>query len=209
MKAVILTKSAMKAHGVSGVCTTAYDLDNNRLVRFVSNREGAPIPFPYHKAYDCLDMVTVEVLEECPHSPQAENLLVNIYSFESLGKYAPGIKDIYERISCLHHDDPSFMKNKSFKLDDVSEFEHSIEIKKVSGLFIWKDKTKTLAGFDNYPKFYHVTDARYNLDKNPEAETKIGDAYIVVSIPYENYYDENKQAYIGFYKFVAAIYPIL
>lgn len=209
MKAVIITKSAMKAHGVSGVCTTAYDLDNNKLVRFVSNREGAPIPDPYQKAYDCLDVVSVEVLEACPHSPQTENLLVNVNSFESLGKYGPGIADIYNRTKYMFLNEPLFMKNISGKLDDVSKYNHSIEIVKSNGLYLSLEGDKTKAHFTDHAKVrYSVTDPRYVLDESKGNQMFIGNAYIVFSIPYKKWDSPIDAKYSGYYKFVAAIYPV-
>ena len=80
MKAVILTKSAMKAHDVSGVCTTAYDLDTEKVLRLVSNKNGGPIPKPYNQRYECLDIVAADIIEACPMGPQQENVLIDITS---------------------------------------------------------------------------------------------------------------------------------
>lgn len=218
MNAVILTKSRMNNHGVSGVCTTAFDLDSGRVLRFVSNREGAPIGYPYNNAYECLDVVNVKILDYCPIRPQMENALVDQKSFKILRKYNGDKSDIVALFGliqiiqdrCLQYmyDYPDVV---TYKLRSVDKYNHSIEIKKVSNLILkrseWGSTSASfLADTENGIrtfKYYPVTDARYELKKTTTSEKVIGDAYIVVSIPYSPH---DKDGY--FYKFVAAIYPM-
>ena len=58
-----------------------------------------------------------------------------------------------------------------------------------------------------YFKYYSVKDPEFMLEWKPDAQKEIGEAFIAVSIPYANYvFDgENK----GYYKIIAAIYPLL
>ena len=109
MKAVILTKSRMNSHGVSGVCTTAYDLESERILRFVSNQEGAPIGNPHNSRYECLDVVDVNILKDCPIGPQTENVLVDQTSFKKIGKYTGDLSELFDEIYNIYCFDRQYM----------------------------------------------------------------------------------------------------
>ena len=111
MKAIILTKSPMKAHGASGVCTTAYDLDSEKLFRFVINEEGGPITPPYNNRYECMDIVDVDVIKKCPVGPQQENVLVNPHSFRVIGQYTEGIEGVFQMLSSKQISGPKYMND--------------------------------------------------------------------------------------------------
>ena len=215
MKAVILTKSRMNSHGVSGVCTTAYDLESERILRFVSNQEGAPIGNPHNSRYECLDVVDVNILKDCPIGPQTENVLVDQTSFKKIGKYTGDLSELFDEIYNIYCFDRQYMFDIpevfSYKLDSVDRFNHSVEIIRVSDLVLTRSEwgstsasffATTQDGKRNF-RYYTVTDTRFELRNSPESEKKIGNAYIVVSIPYTPHKKDG-----CFYKFVAAIYPI-
>ena len=215
MEAVILTKSRMNSHGVSGVCTTAYDFESGTILRFVSNQEGAPIGNPHNSRYECLDVVEVNILKGCPIGPQTENVLVDQTSFKRVGKYTGDLSELFDEIYDIHCFDRQYMFDIpevfSYKLDSVDRFNHSVEIIRVSDLVLTRSEwgstsasffATTQDGKRNF-RYYTVTDTRFALRNNPESEKKIGNAYIVVSIPYTPHKKDG-----CFYKFVAAIYPI-
>ena len=215
MEAVILTKSRMNSHGVSGVCTTAYDFDSGTILRFVSNQEGAPIGNPHNSRYECLDVVEVNILKGCPIGPQTENVLVDQTSFKRVGKYTGDLSELFDEIYDIHCFDRQYMFDIpevfSYKLDSVDRFNHSVEIIRVSDLVLTRSEwgstsasffATTQDGKRNF-RYYTVTDTRFELRNSPESEKKIGNAYIVVSIPYTPHKKDG-----CFYKFVAAIYPI-
>lgn len=215
MEAVILTKSRMNSHGVSGVCTTAYDFESGTILRFVSNQEGAPIGNPHNSRYECLDVVEVNILKGCPIGPQTENVLVDQTSFKRVGKYTGDLSELFDEIYDIHCFDRQYMFDIpevfSYKLDLVDRFNHSVEIIRVSDLVLTRSEwgstsasffATTQDGKRNF-RYYTVTDTRFELRNSPESEKKIGNAYIVVSIPYTPHKKDG-----CFYKFVAAIYPI-
>lgn len=212
MKALILTKSAMKAHGVSGVCTTAYDLDSGKILRLVSNEYGGPIPNPYNSRYECLDIIDAVVIKECPIGPQQENVLVNLRSIENVCHPNIPLEIIYSLYRSTVKGELLYMNKTYSSLDSIEEYNHSIEILKVADLKIEKNEWgRTRASFKRADdstqyKYYSVTDPKYMLERTELDRKDIGKAYIVVSVPYEPSKDRN--GFDRFYKFIAAIYPI-
>ena len=216
MEAVILTKSDMKKEktGKKGQCVTAYDLRENRFVRFVSDTEGSPIPDFIANQFSLLDVVSVRVVRPCPLNPQTENLLVNMSSFSVVGTYQPGIEAIYHMIPPPLR--PRLMDTPDHTLDSVDNYRHSLELLRVSNLRIarnrfGKDKAEFYFGSD-YCDSFSMTDPRFYLNVVSNRQQKqitcleIGNAYIALSIPTEPYIKDGKN--YGYYKFVAAIYPV-
>lgn len=207
MQAIILTKSVMKkpSTGKSGSCVTAYEPYGNRLVRFVSDEKGSPIPYQISDGFSCLDIVSVDVLYPCPILPQTENLLVEPDSFCVIGAYQPGIEGVYHMVSPPNF--PRYMDNYSYKLDSVEEYNHSLELIRVSNLHVFVDsrnKIKTHFQFNSrWKKFYSVTDPEA-MRKANAGDLNYANAYVVVSLPTEP--DVKSDSY---FKFIAAIYPIL
>ncbi len=211
MKAAILTASTMKksidGKVFSGKCITGFDLDSNRIVRFVGNSKGAPMMGQKLDQFKLLDIVEVPFVEECPITCQTENVLGDYRNITILGKYEGGIETLYQAYRKMRdkEKDPSFMRNRSYKLDDITPYKHSLELIKVEDLkvFIQENKSgkkmsKCSFIYKGYPgKYFSVTDPDYHL-----VETDVGDAYLAVSIPADS------PEGIGYYKFVAAIYPI-
>jgi len=215
MKAIILTKSAMNAHGESGVCTTAYDMETDRILRLVSNKEGGPIPDPYCRRYQCFDMVNAEIIEACPIGPQTENVLVDLKSIEKITHVDVSMETIFALYQKTVANEPMFMYRYFNKMDSVELFHHSLEILKVNDLKIELNQWgKTSASFiradgiNHYRyNFFSVTDKNYMLEQNSNAKISIQSAYIIVSIPYDPWYQDGE--FKGYYKFIAAIYPVV
>lgn len=211
-KAVILTASSMKKelNGIkhSGTCVTALDVANNRIVRFVTTPDGAPVEDGYCDYFKPLDVFdNIRIKDSCPLSCQQENVLPDLSEPDFLSKfrgtYKGGIEDLYTRYQSIKHDDPSFMLDVSPVLKDISPFQHSLELIRVESLKVFVLKpdggnkaTKCDFRYDGkLYQFYRVTDPDYRL-KNVD----VGDAYLAVSIPTEPF-DEK-----GYRKFVAAIF---
>lgn len=207
MKAIILTKSSMKAHGASGVCTTAYDLDSEKLFRFVINEEGGPITLPYNKRYECMDIVDVDVVKKCPVGPQQENVLVNPDSFRVIGQYTEGIEGVFQMLSSKQISGPKYMNDSKASLESVDMYTHSIEVVKVSHLTVeMNSNNKPVASFRMQTQLKAPLHKNYRV-KDPKFEQlqeriRFKEAYLVISIPNEPFKT------CGYYKLVAAIYPI-
>ena len=208
MRVVILAASTMKKtindDEYSGKCITGIDLDNKRIVRFVSNKDGAPIENPFCDKFHTLDVFDVPEIEKCPKTCQTENVLGDYKKAIRCGKYENEVAILYNEIREIHRTEPSFMHNRSYKLDDVTPFAHSIELVKVEDLHVFiqeyngEKRTKCSFQYNGRPcKFFSVTDPEYALK-----ESFVEDAYLAISIPADKYKDK------GYYKFVAAIYPI-
>lgn len=216
MEAVILTKSDMKkpTTGKSGSCVTAYLPRENRFVRFVSDAQGSPIPYRFSDRFSLLDIVSVQVLRPCPVSPQTENLLVAPRSFYVKGAYEPGIEDIYRRIPPPSF--PRLMDTESHTLPSVDGYRHSLELIRVEKLRIAQNRFgREKAKFYFHPfdcDSFSVTDSRFYMRtvnakrQKPVTELEIGEAYVAMSIPSEPFIKNGKS--YGYYKFIAAIYPV-
>ena len=207
IKAIILTKSAMEKHGKKGACVTAYDPVKKRFVRFVSDIQGSPIFYAFSNRFSLLDWVRVNVIRPCPLGPQTENLLVDVRSFSRIGPYEPGITEIFNAAPPPHF--PRFMDDYSYKLDSADGYDHSLELIRVTDLCIENEKGRGRASFSfvaGKRQFFRVTDPKFNIRKTNLNHWEIGSAYLVISIPTEDYIKDG-QAY-GYFKFIAAIYPI-
>ena len=202
IKVVILTSSSMTKtinHTTfSGRCITGLDLRTNKIVRFVRNKFGAPIEYPYFCDYHKLDTVEVEVKEACPLSCQSENLLVNYHYPELLGKSDISIHELYRRFQHDNHVKKCFMSNNYNKLADVSLFNHSLEMIKVTNFVVTGNKC-SFNYLSCYHSYYSLTDPDFKL--NEHQSRTIGDAYLVISIPTDPWQG-------NYYKFVAAVYPL-
>ena len=203
MSFVILTASSMKKEleGTlfSGRCVTAFDMSGNRIVRLVRNRLGAPMENPYCDHYNPLDIFEIKVFEECPVRCQTENVLSDYRTAKFLGKYEGSIQELYYKISNINYGDHSFMLDGSYKLNDISPFKHSIEMIKVTDLIIKGKKCSFRTRYNKYV-YVSITDPKYLQEG--EKEHLIGDAFLVISIPTDDYKGK------GYFKFVATVLPI-
>ena len=201
----------MKKHGKKGACTTALDLSCNRIVRFVCNIDGSPVPYQIAEKYSLLDIVEVKVHRQCPINPQAENVLVDCSSFRVVGHFEDGIEKILEMYSNNRNQaEILFMDNSLYALPSVNQFHHSLEIIRVSNLRFYVNiksggykSEKASFTYNNIKHTnYSVTDPNYDIRQLDIKEKIVGDAIIIISIPTENYRG------FGYFKFIAAVYPI-
>lgn len=210
MKAIILTKSSMKAHGVSGVCTVAFDLESCKLVRLVSTPEGGPIPNPHNSRYDYFDIIDAPILKACPKPPQVENKLIDCNRIKLLNHFSGGIDQIYSlyQQSVKPSFSSLFMDDRYYRLEDVSVYNHSIEIIVVSNLVLSSSETgRTIASFNsefgNLYSYFRVTDPDFKVIQGEPVV--IGDAILVISIPYLGYITDSGEN-LGYFKFVAKVF---
>lgn len=204
MKVAIITASAMiktiNDVKYSGKCITGLDLDSNRIVRFVQNRQGAPIGNPFCNNFCPLNVYSVQLVERCPLKCQTENVMVDYRGAICEGKYEGGIDALYKRFQKINYDDCSFMLDSRYKLMDVSQFKHSLELIKASDIHIQIDG-KTIGSFMYRGKrfrFMRVTDPAYR-----GTERNMNEAYLAISLPSDDHEGQ------GYFKFIAAIYPIV
>ncbi len=201
MTIVILTASRMKktidGKEYSGKCVTGLDLDSNRVVRLVQNKAGAPMENPFCNYYTPLNVYEMAFKETCPLKCQTENIIADYENPRLLGKYKYGIQDIYNRLAEIQKNDLKFIRDGYDKLSDISMYNHSLEIIKVADFQVKANKCSFTY---NHTKYFSIslTDPDYVL---PDGQSKyIGDAYIAVSIPTDDYFG-------SYYKFVASVFP--
>ena len=211
MQAVILTKSAMEKNGVKGSCTTAIDLESGKMVRFVSDKAGSPIPYRLVN-YQKLDVVDVRVLDACPLTPQTENLFVDPKSFRNLGGYRYDVTQLFQYNAKREFPDGKFIGEGCKKYDTVENFRHSIEIAYTTQFCLERsDHNRTKAHFRvqrKWHRYLSVTDFDYFDWGDTEWDWReLGDAWIVATIPTEPYLTQQQQN-LGYFVFVAAIYPV-
>lgn len=202
MKVVILTASAMRKEidriEYSGRCITALSLEYNRILRFVENQKGAPIGNPYCNKFEPLDVFEIDILKACPLLCQTENVLVDYRNAKYVGKYPGTIEDLFDRFQFSISERRRFMREGSNKLDDVSDYHHSLEMITVDDLVIDGNKCEFYYWGNKY-KYFSLTDTKYK--QNPGVQRQIGSAILVISIPTSDYNG-------SYYKFVSSIFPI-
>ncbi len=210
IRAIVLTKSAMRKNGKRGACTTAYDADANRIVRFVSDENGSPLPYNITARFNLLDEIEFDELALCPEGPQTENVYVDVASLRNHGRYNGSPEGLLESISKLYSSNTRFMSESAYKLSSVRQYSHSLEIIKASNLVITQTGGESRSGkasfwidgkeYDNFS----ITDPEYDIRGKDTIEWSVGDAYIAVSIPALPF---EKDGY--YYKFIAAVYPVV
>lgn len=200
MRVAILTASAMKkainGKKYSGKCITGLDLDNNRIVRFVQNKLGAPVESPFCGFYHPLGVYNVSIIDNCPLACQTENAIVDNIGASYIEEYEGGIEALYKRFQTIKYEDRSFMLDGRYKLEDISPFKHSLEIIKACNIQL-DGKKASFSYREKGFRFVSVTDPEYK-----GVEKTIDQAYLIISIPTDDY--DGK----GYFKFIAAIYPI-
>lgn len=202
MRVVILTASTMKKLignlTYSGKCITALSLDGQRIYRFVMNEQGAPIGNPFCERFHPLDVFDITVLKECPLLCQTENVLVDYRNAKHIGQFPGTIDDLFSLFqSCCF--DGSFMFDGFHKLDDISSYNHSLEMIRVENMIIEGRKCE-FKYHGRHFRFVSLTDPDYTQAEGKLLE--IGAAVLVVSIP------TTPIPEMGYYKFVASVFRI-
>ena len=192
-----------------GFCVAAYNPISKKIIRFVSDDENAgAIEKREMQGISLLDIVEAKNIKSCPRGPQAENVLVGLNVIKRIRKYNGNIEDIRQQIQ--FSDNISILDSAAPKLNSVQDFHHSLEIVKVRKLkLIITEYNKTRASFSYNGRQYtdfRVTDPIYEKMVKECREIIIPSADIVLSIPLIPYEKNGKNW--GYYKFVAAIYPL-
>ena len=180
-------------------CIAAYDASNNEIIRLVkdTSRENG-IPKAYASNINLLDEVSIKILGDSPKEHQTENVLIDLeYGLKPTGEKGD-IRTIYNCLpECI-----SVFGDCEYKLNNISNLDHSLEIIKFKNMVIRKNdynkpKVDFECGIERHLS-YSITDPGF-YDK----ETKIDSGYVVVSLPASDDFTEQK----GYYKYVSAIYP--
>ena len=192
-----------------GFCVAAYNPINKKIIRFVSVDENAgAIEKREMQGISLLDIVEAKNIKSCPIDPQTENVLVGSNGIKHIRRYNGSIEDIRQQIQLS--DNVSILDSATPKLNSVQDFHHSLEVVKVKKLkLIITEYNKTRASFSYNGRQYtdfRVTDPIYEKMVKECREIIIPSADIVLSIPLIPYEKNGKNW--GYYKFVAAIYPL-
>lgn len=181
-----------------GRCVAGYDHNENRIVRLVINRNGKELAAEMTAGINTLDTVEVEVICRCPMEHQSENILIDV---------AYGLKkvrhtDAIEDYRFLRRQDNDVFGNNRTKVNDARDLDHSFELIEFNNMTIYNEDGKTKADFyvgDALHRWYRVT----NIIHEGKNEV-IKKGYAVVTIPPTDDYAVEH----GFYKYIAAIYPV-
>lgn len=194
-KVTILAKSSKH----KGFCVAGVD-ENGRWVRLVSDEQGEALAGSYCSNFDVLDVVSL-LIEPKPIKYQPENILVKS-KCSNVGK--TNINDLLKKHPYLLHNGDYIFANNTHKVfeEDMGLLKNSLLIAKVKDIStVFLDGRKCKASFVYNGRNYinvSVTDPNC-YTKDP---ISYKGAYIVVSVPSEPW-----ETY-GYFKFVAAIYPI-
>jgi len=198
MKLVILTKSAKRMNdGITyGNCVAGIN-ERGDWVRLVSDADGDSLSDRICKPFDCLDVIDVEA-SPCPIKNQPENAILEQFN-KKIGRYT--INDVVEMYGV---DCGRFCFVNSYASLSERErrlVENSLILIKVQKLSIYFDDRHIIKAQFTYNKTPYsnisITDNRH---KKP---TEFSEAYIVMSLP------SDTGKYSGYYKFIAAVYPVL
>ena len=143
-----------------------------------------------------LSVYDVRFIDNCPLACQTENVIADYRNATCLGKIEGGIDALYKQYQKIKLEDSSFLLDGSYKLTDISPFKHSLEIIKASNIQLDGKKASFRYRGKGF-RFVSVTDLAYK-----GVERVIDQAYLIISIPTEDF--DGK----GFFKFIAALYPI-
>jgi hypothetical protein len=199
MKIVILAKSNKRMFNNSyGKCVAGMSADG-KWIRLVSDENGDSLPDNDCRHFECLDVIDVDVTE-VPLEYQPENMMVERFNGKT------GRLSIEQIIDKFGADDDTycFVNNRPFLYErEMQNVKGSLMLVEVQNLHILgvpkNDRKSYKASFDYNEIHYEdisVTVPQYLKD------CSYPNAYIVISIPPDD------GGYAGFYKFIAAVYPI-
>ena len=195
MKFVVLTKSAKKMNnGNFGNCVAGFN-EQGEWVRLVSDMDGDSLSDSACRTFDCLDVINIDATA-CPIKYQQENMKLERL-LGKIGKYT--IEDVVDEYGT---DSDSFcFVNNNYVLSEIERqsVDHSLLLIKAQNLKIYPDDKRIKARFTYKKRQYANISITDNRHKNP---AEYDEAYIVVSLPSET------GGYVGYYKFIAAVYPI-
>ena len=195
MKFIVLTKSAKKMNnGNFGNCIAGFN-EQGEWVRLVSDMDGDSLSDSACKTFDCLDIINIDATP-CPIKYQPENMKLE----QLIGKIGKcTIEDVVVEYGV---DSDSFcFVNDNYVLSEKERqsVNNSLLLIKVQNLKIYTDGKRIKVQFTYNKRKYTNISITDNRHKKP---AEYDEAYVVVSLPSET------GGYAGYYKFVAAVYPI-
>lgn len=181
-----------------GKCVAAYDNDSQKIVRLVSSKDGDGIPNCYVSNVSLLDVVKVNIIQNCPLEHQTENVLIDLsQNFETIGHV-----DNFEQLAFLANKHPPVFGNSNYKILSANGLNHSLEVVRFNSMsFSRSDNQKIKVNFwtnGQYHCNYSVTDRHYFEDPH-----QIQSGYAVISLPPSDDFTDNGG---GYFKYVSAIY---
>jgi hypothetical protein len=193
MKLVVLTMSAMRMKdGTYGNCVAGIT-DQDEWVRLVSATDGDSLSDQTCKAFRRLDIIDVDVTP-CPIKNHPENVKLEKFN-KKIGRYIT-IEDVVETHG-VDSEEFCFVNTEHILYERERQLtDKSLMLVKVQKLQVL-DNSK--ARFTYNGKWYDDISVTDNSHRKPR---EYGNAYIVVSLPPET------GGYVGYYKFIAAIYPL-
>lgn len=182
-----------------GKCVAAYDIKDDKLLRLVSDKNGGSIPNCLVENITVLDVVEVDILEECAKEHQLENVRIDLL----YGMVKKDTVDDYEVLDYLNTGAEMIFGNSSYKLYNCDDLDHSLEIIEFKDMRILLNESgKAKAYFkigDKLHSNYAVTDNNYF-----GRETVIPEGYAVISLPLSDDFTRR----LGYFKYVSAIYEM-
>ena len=196
MKVIILTKSYKRTkNNEYGRCVAGLT-ENGNWIRLVSDASGGSLSDKDCKTFKCLDIIDVEtVAYPLEYQPENEGL---VRLNGKTGRLS--IEEVIERYG-MDDDTHCFVNNHNLLYEnEMKQTKGSLMLVAVQNLRIYKDdRNKYKAEFIyNGIKYENISMTAPDFYK----EAAYKNAYIVVSLP------PDTGEYIGYYKFVAAIYPL-
>ncbi|HHW94595.1 MAG TPA: hypothetical protein GX736_01510 [Mogibacterium sp.] len=195
---VILTLLAKQGEN----CVIAYDLEEKKLIRLVSNTDGSPVPNAIAESVKLLDIVEVDIKETCPLEHQTENVLID----PEFGFRKTDALSNINQLPLEENRGPDIFGDTHYKLTDVSHLNHSLELITFKNLSLYIEKSfyhnqlKSKADFTHDGKLYEkyfVTDPNFLYNSGI-----VSSGCAIVSLPLSNDFTSEH----GYFKFLAGIY---
>jgi|GEM_PF-2515412 hypothetical protein len=195
MKVCLLTLSEK----FGNKCVVAYDYENNKLIRLVSDKYATGIEPQDLCGFNVLDIVNVKRISEAPLECQKENIIIDPNNITKVGE--EDISLLERILNATQHQ--YIFNNLSYKLLN-NELDHSIEIIKFKDMIIKENDFKTNKAYFKYKgndySNFSITDSNYYNKKN----YTIDSGYAIITIPVSDEFTEQW----GYFKYIAAIYEI-
>lgn len=220
IKRVLILAASAKCHGL---CVAGLDLDCNKFIRLVSNNKSADgaIPIFYEHFIHVGDELSVKILQKSEDEFQPENYMM---STSTNPKDSVHLLRHHDNSTIIEYMKP-YLCNENYIFGDDKRFLDIHKMQEQAGSIIWvkvtelsiylkpyldgngKIKNKVKSRF-YYNHFYYIdislTDRNFkphNLEKMASPQIKIGDAYLLMTLPHTPYGNHNL-----YYKFVAAVF---
>ena len=197
MKVIILTKSNKRmSNNAYGKCVAGLT-ENGNWIRLVLDASGDSLPDKDCEAFECLDIIDVET-EGYPLEYQPENERLMRFNGKA-GRMS--IEEVIDKYG-VDDDTHCFVNNRNLLYEnEMKQTSGSLLLLEVQNLRVYKDdRNRHKATFEYNGIIYE--DISMTAPEHYSRLFTYDNAFIVVSLP------PNTGEYRGYYKFVAAIYPV-